>query len=290
MTTIPAEAREANLGDTPDVVFVCNLLILMMMDRFKDKIALVSGATSGIGLASARRIAQEGAVAVIAGHLMEHVGSTVEQLRAEGLKAEGIYYDATDIDSVRKAIEGVATAHGRIDVLVNNVGGTDMHRDGPVAELDMAYFGDAMRLNTESTLEATRTALAHMGEGAAIVNVASIGGITGDLRGTLYGLAKAAVINLTRYTATQYGHLGIRCNAVAPGLILTKAALDNLDAKVRDVFASQTPLPYFGLPEDIGATVAFLASDDARFITGQTIIADGGMLCHNPTALTIMGM
>lgn len=267
-----------------------NVLINMMMDRFKDKIAFVSGATSGIGLASARRMALEGGIAIIAGHRMEHVSDTVERLGSEGLKAEGVYYDAMNITSVRAAIDETAKRHGRIDVLVNNVGGTDMRRDGPVGGLDMGYFNDAMRLNVESTLEATRAALAYMGPGGSIVNVASISGLSGDLRGTLYGLGKAAVINLTRYTATQYGHLGVRCNAVAPGLILTKAALDNLPDDVRKVFASQTPLPYFGQPEDIGATVAFLASEDARFITGQTITADGGMLCHNPTALTLMGL
>ena len=117
--------------------------------------------------------------------------------------------------------------------------------------------------------------------------MASIGGITGDFRGTLYGIAKAGVIALTKYTATQYGRRGIRCNAVAPGLILTKAATDNLPEDVRAVFASQTPLPYLGDPDDVGATVAFLASDDARYITGQTIVVDGGMTCHNPTALTL---
>lgn len=259
------------------------------MDRFKNKIAFVSGATSGIGYAAAHRMAAEGATVVVAGHNMAHVDDAVSRLKAEGLEASGVFYDGSDIASVRKAVETVAGQYGRIDVLVNNVGGTDMKLDGPAATLDLDYFEAAMTINLKGTLEAIRAALPHMGHGAAIVNVASIGGMTGDFRGTLYGISKAGVINLTRYVATQYGAEGVRCNAVAPGLILTKAATDNLPQAVRDVFASQTPLPYLGEPDDVGATIAFLASDDARYITGQTLVVDGGMTCHNPTALTLRG-
>lgn len=257
------------------------------MERFSDKIVFVSGATGGIGHASARRMAREGAMAVIASHNMERVGATVDAFKAEGLKAEGVYYDGHDMNSVVEAISGIAGRFGRIDVLVNNVGGTDMRLDGPVATLDPAYFDTAMTFDLKGTLMAIRTALPHIPAGGAIVNVASIGGLTGDFRGTLYGVSKAGVIALTKYVATQYGRSGIRCNAVAPGLVLTKAALDNLPLEVREVFAGQTPLPYLGEPDDIAGAVAFLASDDARYMTGQTLVIDGGMTCHNPTALTL---
>ena len=116
-----------------------------------------------------------------------------------------------------------------------------------------------------------------------IVNVASISGLLGDSRDTLYGISKAGVINLTRYIATQYGKYNIRCNAVAPGLILTPAATENLSQQERDNFLKHNSLPYAGKPEDIAGVITFLASEDARYITGQTIIADGGMSCHNPT-------
>lgn len=257
------------------------------MERFKDKLVFVSGSTSGIGYAAAHRMAQEGATVMIASNNMNHVDITVKHLTDEGLKADGVLYDANDMDSVRSAIEHTIGKYGKIDVLVNNVGGTDMKLDGSAENLDMDYFEKAMNINLKSTLQAIRTALPNMPKGSAIVNVASIGGLFGDFRGTLYGISKAGVINLTRYVATQYGDKEIRCCGVAPGLILTKAATDNLPEDVRQVFAKQTPLPYFGHPEDVGATIAFLASDDARFITGQTIIVDGGMTCHNPTALTL---
>lgn len=119
--------------------------------------------------------------------------------------------------------------------------------------------------------------------GGNIVNVASISGLTADANGTLYGASKAGVINLTKYIATQMGKKNIRCNAVAPGLVLTPAALDNLNEEVRNIFLGQCATPYLGEPEDVAATIAFLASNDARYITGQTIVVDGGLTIHNPT-------
>ena len=119
--------------------------------------------------------------------------------------------------------------------------------------------------------------------GGNIVNVASISGITANASGTLYGASKAGVINLTRYIATQVGKKNIRCNAVAPGLVLTPAALNNMNEDVRNIFLGQCATPYLGEPQDIAATIAFLASEDARYITGQTIVADGGLTIHNPT-------
>ena len=119
--------------------------------------------------------------------------------------------------------------------------------------------------------------------GGNIVNVASISGLTADANGTLYGASKAGVINLTKYIATQMGKKNIRCNAVAPGLVLTPAALDNLNEDVRNIFLGQCATPYLGEPEDVAATIAFLASNDARYITGQTIVVDGGLTVHNPT-------
>ena len=113
--------------------------------------------------------------------------------------------------------------------------------------------------------------------------MASISGITADASGTLYGASKAGVINLTRYIATQVGKKNIRCDAVAPGLVLTPAALNNMNEDVRNIFLGQCATPYLGEPQDIAATIALLASEDARYITGQNIVADGGLTIHNPT-------
>ena len=119
--------------------------------------------------------------------------------------------------------------------------------------------------------------------GGAIVNVASIGGLTGNLTGCYYGICKAGSVNFTRYVATQYGKAGVRCNCVAPGLVLTPAAERSLTDEYKELFIAHNAVDYAGQPEDIAGVIAFLASDDARYVTGQTVVADGGCTCHNPT-------
>ena len=175
--------------------------------------------------------------------------------------------------------------YGQIDVLVNNVGGTNPRRDTNIETLDMDYFDEAFHLNLSCTMYLSQLVIPIMSAqgGGNIVNVASISGITADSNGTLYGASKAGVINLTKYIATQTGKKNIRCNAVAPGLILTPAALNNLNEEVRKIFLGQCATPYLGEPQDGAATIAFLASEDARYITGQTIVVDGGLTIHNPT-------
>ena len=173
----------------------------------------------------------------------------------------------------------------RIDVLINNVGGTDPKRDLSIEKLDINYFDEAFHLNLCCTMYLSQQVIPIMtaNGGGNIVNVASISGLTADANGTLYGASKAGVINLTKYIATQMGKKNIRCNAVAPGLILTPAALNNLNEEVRKIFLGQCATPYLGEPQDVAATIAFLASEDARYITGQTIVVDGGLTIHNPT-------
>lgn len=168
---------------------------------------------------------------------------------------------------------------------LNNVGGTDPKRDLSIEKLDINYFDEAFHLNLCCTMYLSQQVIPIMtaNGGGNIVNVASISGLTADANGTLYGASKAGVINLTKYIATQMGKKNIRCNAVAPGLVLTPAALDNLNEDVRNIFLGQCATPYLGEPEDVAATIAFLASNDARYITGQTIVVDGGLTVHNPT-------
>ncbi|MCF0214145.1 MAG: SDR family oxidoreductase [Muribaculaceae bacterium] len=262
------------------------------MKRFENKIALVTGATRGIGFATARRFAEEGAHVVITGHSADHINVALNQLAELGLSATGLVHDANNVDNCIEVTRRVIDDFGQLDVLVNNVGGTNLQKDAPIGQLDLDYFDEAMRFNLLSMMATIKTAIPTMihAGGGAIVNIASISGITGDFRGTLYGTSKAGVINLCRYVATQYGKQGIRCNGIAPGLVLTDAATGNLDEKTRNIFLRQNALPYFGQPEDIAATAAFLASDDARYITGQTITADGGLTCHNPTTADLMGL
>ena len=255
------------------------------MKRFVNKRALVTGGAAGIGRATVERLVKEGAKVIIADCNLEGAQKFAQSLRDNEYKAEAVYYDALKESSALKAIDKCIEVFGGIDVLINNVGGSDLSRDLNVEELDIKYFNEVFHINLLSMLHTTRAAVPVMRDsgGGAIVNVASIGGMYGDFRGTLYGLSKAGVINLTKYIAAQFGEYKIRCNCVSPGLVMTSAATNNLSSDVQNVFLKQNLLPYLGQAIDIASVITFLASDDARYVTGQNIVADGGLICHNPT-------
>lgn len=255
------------------------------MNRFEDKIAIVTGAAGGIGEATTRRITSEGGKVVIADYSKERADKLAGELAHSGADVRSIYFSATEVESCKELVDFAMKEYGKVDILINNVGGTNLKRDRSIEKLDLSYFDEVFHLNLYCMMYLSQQIIPVMeGHGGGnIVNVASIGGITADATGTLYGTSKAGVINLTRYIATQVGKKNIRCNAVAPGLVLTPAALNNLDEKLRNVFLEQCTTPYLGKPEDIAAAIAFLASEDARYVTGQTIVADGGLTIHNPT-------
>ncbi len=262
----------------------------MIMERFTDKVALVTGGARGIGKSSAERLCMEGARVVVADFNAEGVYQAVADFQKQGFMADALVFDATDVDSCKRIVQKTVALHDRIDVLVNVVGGNDLKRDKAVEELDITYFDDIFHLNVRSMLASIQVALPEMIRqgGGSIVNIASMSGVTGDFRGTLYGMCKAGVISLTRYVATQYGKAGIRCNAVAPGLVLTPGAELSLSEVYKTLFLKHNATSYLGRPEHIASTVAFLASEDAAYINGQTILADGGMTCHNPTVGDMM--
>lgn len=254
------------------------------MRRFENKVALVTGAASGIGEATVRRLVTEGASVVIADYKKENADKLSSELQATGAAVQAVYYSADDLQSGSELARYTLQEFGRIDILINNVGGTDVKRDLDIESLDIHYFDEIFHINLRSMVYLAQMVIPSMikQNGGSIVNTASIGGITADATGTLYGASKAGVINLTKYIATQMGKYGIRCNAVAPGLILTPAAVNNLPEEERKLFLLHNSLNYLGKPEDIAAVNTFLASDDARYMTGQTLVADGGLTIHNP--------
>ncbi|AQU80903.1 SDR family NAD(P)-dependent oxidoreductase [Planococcus faecalis] len=254
------------------------------MARVENKVALVTGGASGIGLSSASLLAKEGAKVVIADFNLEGAQEAAKQINEQGGNALGIFLDASKESSIQEAVEYTVEQYGKINVLVNNVGGTNLRKDIDVVNLDLEEWDRLMDLNLKSVLLGSRFAIPHMiKDGGAIINTTSMAGFAGDSVRTAYGASKAGVINLTKYIATQYGKQNIRCNAVAPGLILTPAAKNILSPELLDTFMRYNQLPYHGEPDDIGNTVLFLASDESKFITGQTIKVEGGHYLSNPT-------
>ncbi len=152
--------------------------------------------------------------------------------------------------------------------------------------MDMDEFDRAVTLNVRSTLLGARHAIPHMirAGGGSVINTASVAALVGDVTQTAYGAVKAAVVNLTKSIATQYGPKNIRCNAIAPGAVVTPALENNLPKDVVDSLKKGNSLPYLGSPEDIGHIMVFLASEESRYLTGQLIVADGGMTAQSSAA------
>jgi NAD(P)-dependent dehydrogenase (short-subunit alcohol dehydrogenase family) len=255
------------------------------MSRLSGKVAIVAGAAFGIGRATATIMAREGARVIVGDYDADAAGVAAEAIRSSGGEAHSIYFDATQEESVRELVARTKERYGRVDIMHNNVGGTEPGKDVNVVEMDLGAWERILRLTLHSAMYGCRHVIPVMLEtgGGAIVNTASMSGAIGDAGLTAYGAAKAGVISLTRYVATQYGRRNIRCNAVAPGLITTERANEVVSPPVQEIFAEHNLVPRNGRPEDIGNAVAFLASDEAAFITGQVLAVDGGMFIHGPT-------
>ena len=263
-----------------------------MGPRLEGKVAIVTGAAMGIGQATRVLMAREGARVVVADLNLEAARATVDRDRARPA-APRSRCTSTRWTKARSRRWSVARGRptARLHVLHNNVGGTDTSRDNSVVEMDWSYWNTAITLNLGSTVYACRCAIPLMiaSGGGSIVNTSSMVALSGDVRPTAYAAAKGGVISFTRFVATQYGKQGIRCNAIAPGLILTPRATPRPQA-VLDIFERHTLVPQHGRPEDIAYTALFLASDESRFITGQTIEVDGGAHVHNPTTPDLVAM
>lgn len=255
------------------------------MRRVEGKVALVTGGASGIGLSAATLLAKEGAKVVIADFNVDGAKVAAVNIKQQGGEAAGIFLDAGNEESIKAAVDFTVEHYGTITVLFNNVGLTNLHKDLDVVNIDLDEWDRLMNVNAKSVLLGSRFAIPHMikAGGGSIINTTSMAAFAGDSTRSAYGASKAAVANLTRYIAAQYGKDGIRCNAVAPGLILTPAAKNNMPQEVLDIFAKFNALPYHGEADDIGYTVVFLASDESKFITGQTIQVEGGHYMANPS-------
>ncbi|MET9345549.1 SDR family NAD(P)-dependent oxidoreductase [Streptomyces termitum] len=256
------------------------------MNRLQDKVAVITGAGSGIGRAAARLMAAQGARVVVADHDADAARETAGLVTAGGGEALALTVDVTEEDSVAAMTDATVAEYGALHVLCNHVGGTNPRTDLDVLRMDMAEFDRAVALNVRSTLLGSRHAIPHMirAGGGSVINTASVAALVGDVLQTSYGAVKAAVVSLTKSLATQYGPHGIRCNAIAPGAVMTPALENNLPQEVIDSLLAVNALPYLGSPEDIAHTMVFLASDESRYLTGQLLVVDGGMTTQSPAA------
>jgi NAD(P)-dependent dehydrogenase (short-subunit alcohol dehydrogenase family) len=261
------------------------------MGRLSGKVAIVTGAAMGIGQATAVLMAREGARVVVADLKIDAARAVVAQIEASGGEATAMHLDAMSESSIEALIRQTRELYGALHVLHNNVGGTDVSRDNSVVEMDWGCWETALKLNLGSTVYACRCAIPVMlaSGGGSIINTSSMVAVAGDVRPTAYAAAKGGVITFTRFVAAQHGRQGIRCNAIAPGLILTARETPRPQA-VLDAFARQTLSPRHGEPEDIAYTALFLASDESRFINGQLIQVDGGLGSHHPAMPDLMDL
>ena len=253
------------------------------MNRLAGKVAIVTGGGGGIGSAVARRLVAEGARVAVADIFEESAKRAAEPL---GDAAIAVAFDAADADSVKALVEQTVSHFGKLDILHNNAAMTDpvkSAQDTTAIDIPLAIWQEILDVNLTGYLLGCRYAIPHMiaNGGGSIVNTASNSGTAGDLARIAYGSTKGAIITLTRYVATQHGSQNIRCNSIAPGVVLTEA-LDKTVPGLKEIIKRHILTPEFGTPDDIAALVAFLASDESRYITGENISISGGGLIHQP--------
>jgi 3-oxoacyl-[acyl-carrier protein] reductase len=244
------------------------------MTRFEGKVALVTGASRGIGRAIAAMLAAQGAT-VVAAARGDNAAATVEAIRAAGGRAEALSLDVTDADAAVAAVQGVVSTHGRLDILVSNAGIT---RDQLMLRMKRADWDEVIATNLTAAFVLCQAALKPMlkQRGGRIVAISSVVGQMGNAGQANYAASKAGLIGFCKSLAREVGSRSVTVNVVAPGFVetdMTKA----VNEETQKQWAAQIPLGRLGSPDDIAAAVCFLASDEASYITGQVLAVNGGM-------------
>ena len=241
------------------------------------KVALVTGASRGIGKAIACKLAREGAKVIINYNGSKEKAEAVKsEIEAAGGQAEVYQCDVSDYTACETFIQTVIKEEGSLDILVNNAGIT---KDGLLMKMSEEDFDKVLDTNLKGAFNTIRFASRQMlrQKGGRIINMSSVVGISGNAGQANYAASKAGMIGLTKAAARELASRGITVNAIAPGFIETDMT-DVLSDKVKEASEAQIPLGHFGKPEDVAAAAAFLASEEARYITGQVLHVDGGMV------------
>ncbi|OBA70632.1 hypothetical protein A5641_12365 [Mycobacterium sp. 1554424.7] len=255
------------------------------MSRLAEKVAIVTGGAGGIGAATARELAREGAAVAVVDVDEAKAAGVADEIRRTGARAIALGGDLAREATARDVVESTVAEFGRVDVLHNNAALTAsdfLSRDTTVTETSLDVWQRSLEVNLGSQLLMCKYAVPEMrrGGGGSIVNMSSGAALKGDRTRLAYGVSKAGVHTLTMYVATSEGKAGVRANTIVPGLILTDAVRAHLSEEIIDRLGRATLTPYLGEPQDVADLVVFLASDASRYITGQMIAIDGGTSAH----------
>lgn len=246
------------------------------MKLLEGKVAVITGAARGIGKAIAMKFAQEGAhIAFTDLNEDDNFRNTEKEIAALGVKAKGYASNAADFAQAGETIDRIVKDFGKVDILVNNAGIT---RDGLLMRMTEQQWDMVINVNLKSAFNLTKAVIPHMMKqrSGAIVNMSSVVGVSGNAGQANYSASKAGMIGLTKSTAKELGSRGIRCNAIAPGFIITDMT-GALPEDVRKDWEAKIPLKRGGTPEDVANVCTFLASDLSGYVSGQVIHCCGGM-------------
>jgi len=242
---------------------------------FKDEVVLVTGSTRGIGLGVAEAFAAHGAMVIVIGRNQEQAQEVAAQIKAKGHLADGFGCDVTSMTSVQETVNKILDIHKRIDILVNNAGIT---RDNLLLRLDESDWDEVIKVNLKGAFNVTKTVCKPMlkAKKGKIISIASVIGLTGNAGQANYAASKAGIIAFSKSVAKEFAVRNITSNVIAPGYIRT-----DMTAKIPQVMQAKVlehiPLSRFGEVSDVAGVCLFLASPAANYITGQTIVVDGGL-------------
>jgi 3-oxoacyl-[acyl-carrier protein] reductase len=247
------------------------------MKLLKGKVALITGASRGIGNAIAREFVNQGAdVAFTYLSSVERGEALEKELAVDGVKVKGYRSDASDFSAAEELIKNVVEDFGTIDILINNAGIT---RDNLLMRMNEDQWDEVLRVNLKSIFNLTKGITRTMlkAKSGSIINITSVVGLTGNAGQVNYSASKSGILGLTKSVAKELGSRGVRCNAVAPGFIETEMT-DELDPEALKSWLASIPLKRVGQGSDIANACVFLASDMSTYMTGQTLVVDGGMV------------
>ncbi|MGR9047630.1 SDR family oxidoreductase [Halobacillus faecis] len=256
------------------------------MGRLENKIAVVTGSATGIGAATVKRFASEGAKVVCGDINVEEVQKTVDEVKSKGGKAEAVELDVSDVDSVQKFANYIKEHYGKVDILFNNAG-VDQE-GGKVHEYPVELFDQIIAVDLRGTFLTSKYILPLMLEnGGSVINTSSMSGQAADLDRSGYNAAKGGITNFTRAMAIDYAREGIRVNSISPGTIETPLVQELAGTKqeeegreFREANKWVTPMGRLGRPEEMANVALFLASDESSYVTGEDITADGGIMAY----------